>query len=44
MGDNAIDVFDNLPKLEMSLPIDVKETLVYIAGYVILKDVPAEDT
>ena len=44
MGDNAIDVFDNLPKLEMSLPIDVKETLVYIAGYVIHKDVPVEDT
>ena len=43
MGDNAIDVFDNLPKLEMSLPIDVKETLVYIAGYVIHKAVPVED-
>ena len=44
MCDNAIDVFDNLPKLEMSLPIDVKETLVYIAGYIIHKDVPIEDT
>ena len=44
MRNNAIDVFDNLPKLEMSLPIDVKETLVYIAGYVIHKDVPVEDT
>ena len=44
MGDNAIDVFDNFPNLEMSSPIDVKETLVYIDGYVIHKDVPVEDT
>ena len=28
MDDNAIDVFNNLPKLEMSLPIGVKETFV----------------
>ena len=35
MGDHTIDVFDNLPKLEISLPIDVKETLVFIAGYII---------
>ena len=37
MGDHTIDVFDNLPKLEKSLPTDVKETLVYIACYIIHK-------
>ena len=28
MGDHTIDVFDNLPRLEISLPTDVKETLI----------------
>ena len=44
MGDNAIEVFDNLPKVEQTLPIDVKETLVYIAGYIAHKDIPSEGT
>ena len=42
MGDHTIDVFDNLPKLEISLPTDVKETLVYIAGYIIHKEMPVD--
>ena len=38
MDNNSIEVLDNLPTLEISLPIDVKETLVYIAGYMVRKD------
>ena len=41
--DHTIDVFDNLPNLETSLPTDVKETLVYITGYIIHK-MPVDDT
>ena len=44
MGDHTIDVFDNLPKLEISLPTDVKETSVYIAGYIIHKEMPVDGT
>ena len=44
MGDHTIDVFVNLPKLEISLPTDVKETLVYIAGYIIYKEMPVDGT
>ena len=35
MDNNSIEVFDNLPTFEMSLPIDVKKTMVYIAGYIV---------
>ena len=44
IGNNAIDVFANLPKHEISLPTNVKETLVYIAGYLIRKDLQVEGT
>ena len=44
MDENAIDVFDNLEALEKSLPVEVKETLVYISGYLIHKDPPLEGT
>ena len=44
MGDHTIDVFDNLAELEISLPTDVKETLVYIAGYIIHKEMLVDDT
>ena len=36
--------FDNLPKLEKSLPWEVKMTLVYIAGYVVRKSPVNDDT
>ena len=44
MDNNSIEVFDNLPTLEISLPIDVKETLVYIAGYMVRKDESKDGT
>ena len=44
MDDNAMDIFENLPTLEISLSIEVKETLVYIAGYIVYKDEPVDDT
>ena len=43
-NNNSIEVFDNLPTLDMFLPIDVKETLVYIAGYTVRKDESTEGT
>ena len=44
MDDDAINIFDNLPELEKSLSVDVKSTLVYISGYIIRKDFPANVT
>ena len=44
MDNNSIEVFENLPTFEMSLPIEVKETMVYIAGYIVRKDESTEST
>ena len=38
MSTEAINVFDNVEALEKSLNIDVKEALIYIAGYITRKD------
>ena len=38
MGENAERVSDDLPKLESSLLISVKESLLYIGGYLVHKN------
>ena len=40
MDENAVPVFDDLPKLESSLPIC--KSLIYIAGYLVHKNPPTE--
>ena len=45
MNDNMCTVFDKLPELENSIPIDAKMALVYVAGYVVRKsDNEIDDT
>ena len=38
MCEEASEVFDNLPELEESIPLEIKMSLLYIAGYVTRKD------
>ena len=38
------ETFDPLPDLEASLPSNVIENLVYVAGYLTRKEYPTEDT
>lgn len=38
MNENAVEVLENLPKLEQFLPDDEKISLIYVAGYLCRHD------
>ena len=44
LNEKACESFDNVAELENNLPVDVKDALVYIAGYVTRKDENLEGT
>ena len=39
-----MDVFHNLPSIEVNLPKEVKMALIYVAGYVVRKDQVTDDS
>ena len=43
-NEEVCEIIDNFPKLEESLTIDTKQSLVHIAGYATRKDVEPSDT
>ena len=43
LDDEASEVFQNLPQLEGAVPKDVKMSLVYIAGYIVRKDIHSDE-
>ena len=44
LDEEGAEIFDNLEKLEKSIPLATKMTLVYIAGYVTRKDPELNET
>ena len=40
----TMDVFHNLPSIEVNLPKEIKMALLYVAGYVVRKDPVTDDS